>query len=155
MDSQTIEKILNGDGEKGQYDLAICCKPIPGDEIIVFVPSDNQPLQVHRTKCQNAIKLLSSFGNHCVKANWAPKEPVSFLTGIKLSGIDRIGMINDISRIISSDLNINIQYFHMDVLNGLTEGDVKLYIQDTATLNQLLKNLKQIEGIKRVMRSNS
>ena len=152
LDLKNIEKILNeGTGEVG-YELASCCNPIPGDEIIVFHASDNQPVQVHRTKCLTATGLLSSFSNRFVKVNWAPKEPVSFLTGIKLSGLDRVGMINDISNIISSDLKINIKSFHMDVKKGITEGEVKLYIQDTATLKHLLNNLKEIEGIKRVNR---
>ena len=154
IDTTNIAKHVNGNVESMGYEISTCCNPIPGDEIIAIIASDNQPYKVHRAKCPKATELISSFGNNFVRVEWATKEPVAFLTGIKLSGIDKMGMINEISRIIFADLKINIKSFHMDVNNGLTEGEVMLYIQDTAILKQLLKNLKGIEGIKKVSRIN-
>lgn len=137
-----------------KYTIATCCRPIPGDDMIALVTSFNQPAEVHQAKCSKATELISSYGNNFYKIEWAPVEPIPFLTGIKLVGRDRIGMISEITRIISSELMINIKSFHMDVRDELTEGEVMLYVQDSTTLNQLIKNLKNIEGIRNVNRIN-
>ena len=134
------------------YEISTCCNPIPGDEIIGLDLSPNKPIQIHRTKCVKAQELMSSFGNRVVKINWKHQESISFLAGIKISGIDKLGMINDISKIISNELNLNIKSFHLEAKNGLTEGEVMLYVRDTDTLNHLLSDLHKIEGIKKVAR---
>jgi GTP diphosphokinase / guanosine-3',5'-bis(diphosphate) 3'-diphosphatase len=82
------------------------------------------------------------------------KEPVRFLAGIKITGIDKIGLINDVTRLISSDMNLNIKSFHLDTHEGLTEGEVMLYLDDTVALKKLLHNLNHIEGIKKAIRIN-
>jgi GTP pyrophosphokinase len=87
-----------------------------------------------------------------VKIDWKTQESISFLAGIKITGIDKIGMINDISKIISNELNLNIQSFHLEAKNGLTDGEVMLFVRDADTLNNLLSNLKKIDGIKNVVR---
>ncbi len=139
--------------EADKFKISPCCNPIPGDDIIAVTTSDNHPAEVHQVKCEKATQLISRYGNKSIRVEWAPKEPITFLTGIKLSGIDRMGMINEISNVISAELKINIKSFHMDVQNGLTEGELMLYVQDTTTLKHLLRNLKEIEGIKKVSRN--
>ncbi|MCX6247441.1 MAG: RelA/SpoT family protein [Bacteroidetes bacterium] len=153
---------LNGDNRSGTaaprnmdqmgYEVSTCCNPIPGDEIIGLDLSPDKPIQIHRTKCPKALELMASFGNRVVKIDWKNQESISFLAGIKISGLDKLGMINDISRIISNDLNLNIKSFHLEAKNGLTEGEVMLYVRDTDTLNHLLSDLHKIEGIKKVAR---
>ena len=134
------------------YEISSCCNPIPGDEIIGLDLSPDKPIQIHRTKCNKALELMASFGNRVVKINWKNQESISFLAGIKISGLDKLGMINDISKIISNELNLNIKSFHLEAKNGLTEGEVMLYVRDTDTLNHLLSDLHKIEGIKKVAR---
>jgi GTP pyrophosphokinase len=134
------------------YEISTCCNPIPGDEIIGLDLSQNKPIQIHRTKCPKAMELMSSFGNRVVKIDWKNQESISFLAGIKISGLDKLGMINDISKIISNELNLNIKSFHLEAKNGLTEGEVMLYVRDTDTLNHLLSDLYKIDGIKKVSR---
>ncbi len=147
-----LEKVVEGNVGRLGYEISTCCNPLPGDEIIGVIVSDLLPIQIHRTKCQNAIELISSFGNRFVKINWTNKESISFLTGIKIVGMDKQGLINDITKIISSELNLNIKSFYLEAKNGLTEGEIMLFVQDTQTLNNLLNNLKKIEGVKNVNR---
>jgi GTP diphosphokinase / guanosine-3',5'-bis(diphosphate) 3'-diphosphatase len=152
--SQEISGVFEGSAGRLGYQTSACCNPIPGDEVIGLIASDHLPIQIHRTNCPRAIELVSSFGNRMVKLNWSNKESISFLTRIKISGIDKMGMISDLSRIISSEHNLNIQSFHLEAKNGFTEGDVMLYVQDTGTLNRLLENLKKVEGIRNVSRND-
>ncbi|MCX6266175.1 MAG: RelA/SpoT family protein [Bacteroidetes bacterium] len=136
------------------YKVAECCNPIPGDEVIGLLPSDNSPMQIHRTKCPKAQELISVYGNTMVKVNWAHHESISFLAEIKVTGIDRQGLTNEITRIISNDLDLNIKSFHIDALNGLTEGFIALYVKNTANLNDALNQLNMVEGITHVTRIN-
>jgi guanosine-3',5'-bis(diphosphate) 3'-pyrophosphohydrolase len=150
-DTATVQPAIRNIHQLG-YEIATCCNPIPGDEIIGLDLSPNKPIEIHRTKCSKAVELSASFGNRVVKIDWKNQESISFLAGIKISGLDKQGMINDISKIISSELNLNIKSFHMEAKNGLTEGEVMLYVRDTRTLNHLLSDLHKIDGIKKVSR---
>lgn len=155
-------EMLNGEMNTGQvaarninqlgYEIATCCNPIPGDDVFGLDLAPNKPIEIHRTKCPKALEMIASFGNRVVKIDWKNQESISFLAGIKISGLDKLGMINDISKIISSELNLNIKSFHMEAKNGLTEGEVVLYVRDTHTLNHLLSDLHKIDGIKKVNR---
>ncbi|HTX87379.1 MAG TPA: RelA/SpoT family protein, partial [Bacteroidales bacterium] len=97
-----LEKIAAGQAGKLGYDISPCCNPIPGDDIIGLILSEHLPIQIHRTRCPKAIELASSFGNRLVKITWNNKDAVSFLTGIRITGIDKLGLINDITKIISA-----------------------------------------------------
>jgi GTP diphosphokinase / guanosine-3',5'-bis(diphosphate) 3'-diphosphatase len=151
-DPVKLEKVVEGNIGRLGYEISACCNPIPGDDVIGVMVSLNLPIQIHRTKCPKAIELISSYGNRFVKINWTNKESISFLAGIKITGIDKLGLINDITKIISAELNLNIKSFHLEAKNGLTEGEIMLYVQDSKTLNDLLGNLKKIEGVKNVNR---
>jgi GTP diphosphokinase / guanosine-3',5'-bis(diphosphate) 3'-diphosphatase len=145
-----IPKVLSI--ENPSFEIASCCNPIPGDDIIGLYASEDLPVMIHRTKCPEAIEQMSHFGNRAIKINWDKKESISFLAGIKITGLDKMGMINDITRIISSELNLNIKSFHLEAKDGLTEGEIKLFVQDTDSLKHLLGNLKKIDGVKTVSR---
>ena len=134
------------------FKVASCCKPIPGDEVIGLIARENLPIEIHRTNCKRAIELMSHFGNKIVKINWTNRESISFITALKINGIDRLGMLTDISRVISAELNLNIQSIRLDAKDGFTEGRLDLYVQDVHTLNRLISNLRQVEGVKSVSR---
>jgi len=134
------------------YEVAKCCNPIPGDEVIGLVASDHLPMQIHRTRCPKALEMITMFGNRAVKINWTNTESISFLTGIKLTGIDRRGLINEISQIISNEMNLNIHSFHIEAPGGLMEGEITLYVMDTTTLKKVVNELKNVDGINRVTR---
>jgi GTP pyrophosphokinase len=89
------------------YNLANCCKPIPGDDVFGFV-STGKGLTIHRTNCPNAARLLSSYGHRVVKTKWAKNKEISFLTGIRIVGLDDVGVVNKITNLISGELKLNI-----------------------------------------------
>jgi len=134
------------------YEVSSCCNPIPGDDVTGLIASDKLPMQIHRTKCPKALELITKFGNRVVKINWTNTESLSFLTGIRITGIDRRRLINEITRIISNEMNLNINSFHIEVMDGLTEGEISLYVQDTSILNRVITELKNVEGIIKVTR---
>lgn len=97
---------------------------------------------------------MTVYGYKMVKVNWANHESISFVAEIKVTGIDRQGLTNEITRIISNDLNLNIKSFHIDAVNGLTEGAIALYVKNTENLNEVLSQLNLVEGITHVTRVN-
>jgi GTP diphosphokinase / guanosine-3',5'-bis(diphosphate) 3'-diphosphatase len=151
--TRSAEKAFEHNAGRQGYETSSCCNPIPGDEVIGLIASDDLPIQIHRTNCPKAIELISSFGNRVVKLNWINKESISFLSKIRVTGIDKMGMISDLTRIITSEHNLNIQSFHLEALEGYTQGEINLYVPDSATLQRLMKNLRHIEGIRNVTRS--
>jgi GTP diphosphokinase / guanosine-3',5'-bis(diphosphate) 3'-diphosphatase len=134
------------------FEIATCCNPIPGDDIIGLNASDNLPVMIHRINCPEAIEQMANYGNRAIRINWDKNESISFLARIKITGLDKLGLINDITRVISSELNLNIKSFQLDANDGLTEGEIILYVQDTGSLNHLLGNLRKIDGVKTVNR---
>ncbi|MBN1197749.1 MAG: bifunctional (p)ppGpp synthetase/guanosine-3',5'-bis(diphosphate) 3'-pyrophosphohydrolase [Bacteroidales bacterium] len=143
---------FEGEELKRGFEVARCCNPIPGDDVIGLVASEKLPIQIHRTNCPRAIELMSSFGNKMVKVSWINRESIAFITSIKVLGIDRMGMLQDLSRVISAELNLNIKSFSLQADQGYIKGEVKLYVPDVATLNRLLLNLREIEGVRNVTR---
>jgi len=141
----------NIDESSNPYIIADCCNPIPGDDVIGYKPPKN-PLVIHKSNCPNALKLLSSEGNRVVSAKWTTYKLLSFLAKINIVGIDRVGMINEITGIISKDLNANIQSININVNDGIFKGMVNLYVHNTNDLNTLLLNLSKIKGVESVNR---
>ena len=146
------ESLLLGDDISDiNYTLAQCCQPIPGDDVLGFI-SKHDDIEIHRTNCPNAIKLMSRYGNRIVKVKWKYKEAVGFLTGIKIKGIDKKGVISKITEIISDKHNVSIRSIHMDTHEGITEGTVMIYVHDTISLNKLILHLKRIKEVIKVNR---
>ena len=146
------DTLLIGDNmEKLQYTISPCCNPIPGDDVFGFV-TINEGIKVHRTNCPNAINMLSKYAYRVVKAKWTNNESLAFLAGIKIIGIDKIGLVNNITTVISSDLNMNIRSISVDSNAGTFEGIVMIYVHDTKNLNALIQNLKKVDGVQQVIR---
>ncbi|MCL4155415.1 UNVERIFIED_CONTAM: hypothetical protein GTU68_056696, partial [Idotea baltica] len=133
------------------YSLAPCCNPIPGDAVFGFVAT-HEGLKIHRINCPNATELLSRHGNRVVKAKWTSQTEVSFLTGLKIKGTDRVGMMNDVTRIISNELKVNMRSISIESDNGIFDGSIQLYVYDTKHLATLTKKIENIEGVEEVAR---
>lgn len=133
------------------YKLATCCNPIPGDDVFGFV-TVSEGIKIHRTNCPNAARLLSNFGYRVVKAKWTGNREIAFLTGLKITGIDDIGVVNNITKVISSDLKVNIRSIMIDSNDGIFEGSIMVYVRGTSHLDNLIKVLKQVSGILTVER---
>jgi len=146
------ELIIFGESsDRIMYTLANCCKPIPGDDVFGFV-TQGEGLKIHRTNCPNAARLLANYGHRVVKTKWVKNKEISFLTGIKIIGLDDVGVINKITNLISGTLKININALTIEAKEGLFEGNVKVYVHDKDELDELVTNLKALPGIESVER---
>jgi GTP pyrophosphokinase len=151
-DKKDNELIIFGESsDKIMYSLANCCKPIPGDDVFGFV-TQGEGLKIHRTNCPNAARLLSNYGHRVVKTKWVKNKEISFLTGIKIIGLDDVGVINKITNLISGTLKININALTIEAKEGLFEGNVKVYVHDKDELDTLVTNLSALPGIESVER---
>jgi guanosine-3',5'-bis(diphosphate) 3'-pyrophosphohydrolase len=146
------ELIIFGESsDKIVYHLANCCKPIPGDDVFGFVTT-GKGLTIHRTNCPNAARLMASYGHRVVKTKWAKNKEISFLTGIKIVGMDDVGVVNKITNLISGELKINIAALTIEAKEGLFEGNIKLYVHDREELDKLVQSLMDLPGIESVER---
>ena len=148
-DSELI--IFGESSDKIMYTLAKCCNPIPGDDVFGFV-STGKGLIIHRTGCPNATQLLSNYSHRVVKTKWAKNKEISFLTGLKIVGLDDVGVINKITNVISGDLRINISGLTIESREGLFEGTIKVFVHDKEELEELVTRLKSLNGIQTVDR---
>jgi GTP pyrophosphokinase len=146
--------LIGEDMDVVDYKLAKCCTPIPGDDVFGFV-SVSEGIKIHRTNCKNAPELLSHHGNRVVKAKWTSQHEVAFLTGLKILGTDRVGLINDVTKIISEELKVNMSSMSIHTDFGIFEGEIMLYVNDTRHLEQLIEKLRGVEGVEKVNRFDS
>ncbi len=152
LPKKDAELIIFGESsDKIMYTLANCCKPIPGDDVFGFVTT-GKGLTIHRTNCPNAAKLLANYGHRVVKTKWAKNKEISFLTGLKIVGLDDVGVIHKITNLISGEMKINIAAMTIEARDGLFYGNVRVYIHDKEELDDLVNKLKRLSGIETVER---
>jgi GTP diphosphokinase / guanosine-3',5'-bis(diphosphate) 3'-diphosphatase len=146
------ELIIFGESsDKIMYTLANCCKPIPGDDVFGFVTT-GKGLTIHRTNCPNAAKLLANYGHRVVKTKWAKNKEISFLTGLKITGLDDVGVIHKITNLISGELKINISALTVEAKEGIFHGNIKVFVHDKEELEELVSRLMKLNGIQSVDR---
>ena len=146
------ELIIFGESsDKIVYNLANCCKPIPGDDVFGFVTT-GKGLTIHRTSCPNAAKLLANYGHRVVKTKWAKNKEISFLTGIKIVGLDDVGVVSKITNLISGELRLNIAAITIEAKDGLFQGNIRLYVRDKEELEKLVQALAKLPGVESVER---
>ena len=146
------ELIIFGESsDRIMYTLANCCKPIPGDDVFGFVTT-GEGLKIHRTNCPNATRLMANYGHRVVKTKWAKNKEISFLTGLKIIGLDDVGVIHKITNLISGELKVNISAMTIEAREGIFEGNVKVFVHDKDELERLVAAVLALEGIERVDR---
>jgi len=148
------DMVVVGDETDLSYSFAKCCNAIPGDDIFGFV-TVSEGIKIHRTNCPNGIRLMSNYGYRIIRAKWANdtlKEIRTFPAGIKLIGIDSIGIVSGITDIISKELQVNIQSITVSSIAGAFEGSIILMINDLSHLETLIEKIKEIKGIDNVSR---
>jgi GTP diphosphokinase / guanosine-3',5'-bis(diphosphate) 3'-diphosphatase len=146
------ELIIFGESsDKIMYTLANCCKPIPGDDVFGFVTT-GKGLTIHRTNCPNAAKLLANYGHRVVKTKWAKNKEISFLTGLKIIGLDDVGVIHKITNLISGEMKINISALTVEANEGIFHGNIKVFVHDKEELEHLVEKLLTLSGIQSVDR---
>lgn len=138
--------ILGKEQELDHYVLGKCCNPIPGDEILGFV--EGKKITIHRPSCEKAISLMSSFGSQIVRARWAKDESdITFLVGIKVVGLDKMGMLNDLIRIISLQKKLNIQKMTIESQEGMFEGFFHVYVHSGEEMEELLRKIESHQHV--------
>jgi len=133
------------------YNLAQCCKPIPGDDVFGFV-NKNKEVEIHRNNCPKAINTISKYGYDIVRTKWTKQHQIAFLTGLKLTGIDDVGVMQKITNVISGDLKVNMQSISIDTKDGIFTGIIKVFVKDTFHLQELMEQLRSLDGILSVSR---
>ena len=152
VSKKDAELIIFGESsDRIVYNLANCCKPIPGDDVFGFVTT-GKGLTIHRTNCPNAAKLMANYGHRVVKTKWAKNKEISFLTGLKIVGLDDVGVIHKITNLISGELKININAMTIEAKDGLFHGNIRIYVHDKEELDELVIRLKKLPGIETVDR---
>ena len=152
LTKKDAELIIFGESsDKIMYTLANCCKPIPGDDVFGFVTT-GKGLTIHRTNCPNAAKLLANYGHRVVKTKWAKNKEISFLTGLKIVGLDDVGVIHKITNLISGEMKINISALTVEAIEGIFHGNIKVFVHDKEELEELVQRLLKLSGIQSVDR---
>jgi GTP pyrophosphokinase len=146
--------LIGEDLQKLDYKLSSCCNPIPGDDVFGFV-TVGEGIKIHRTNCPNAAKLMSNYGYRIVKARWNSQKELAFLTGLHITGIDDVGLINKITTVISSDFKVNMRSITVDTDQGIFAGSIMVYVNNTIHLDNLIKKLKEVAGVTSVTRFDS
>lgn len=141
----------NVDNAEQSYEIAKCCNPIAGDEVTGY-RSPEGGIIIHKPKCPVAIRIMANEGNRIIAVKWAIHKLVSFIARISMTGIDRIGLVNDITNIISSELKVNMTNINISVKNGIFEGTIDIYVHHTKDLNNLILKISNINGIESVKR---
>ncbi|MDB4074856.1 RelA/SpoT family protein [Crocinitomicaceae bacterium] len=153
--NQKADTIIIGEDFKDiDYRMAACCSPIPGDDVFGFI-TISEGIKIHRYNCSNAEHLMSKMAYRCIKARWKSKERKENLASIVVRGIDRMGIVNRITEIISNQHNINMKSISFETEDGIFEGNMKVMVYDTEHLNQLMTKFEQVEGVQRVSRKSS
>jgi len=143
--------ILEEEDYQNKYIAASCCNPVPGDEVLGFIRDDGR-LEIHKRSCNEALNIKSRFGDRILSCNWAGHKSFTFTSTIEIKAIDRMGLLNDISRVITTDLSINMKKLVLDATGGVFSGTIEVFIHDLDDINQLSNRLLKIKGVESVKR---
>jgi GTP pyrophosphokinase len=143
--------LIGEDLQKIDYTLAACCNPIPGDDVFGFV-TVSEGIKIHRTNCPNAAQLMANYGYRIVKAKWNGQQELTFLTGLHIIGIDDVGLINNITKVISNDFKVNMRSITVDTNDGIFDGSIMVFVNDKDHLDNLIRNLLEVKGVTGVTR---
>lgn len=137
--------------DASDFIIARCCNPIPGDDV-VGLKMEGDKITVHKRKCPEAIRLMSSYGDKIVPVKWVSHKIMSFLAVVRLNGIDSMGIVSEITRVISLESNVNMRAVHFETKDGIFEGMLHLYVHNTADLNNLMMKISSLKGVENVAR---
>ncbi len=146
--------VFGKDEEKLDYKLASCCNPIPGDDVFGFV-TINEGIKVHKKDCPNAISLQSNYAYRILQAKWVDSSNQEFYVALRITGIDGLGLTNELTRVISNDLTVNIKSISLSSDAGVFNGEITVVVPNNAVLKKLIDSIRAIDGIEKVTRINS
>lgn len=144
--------VFGKEEEKLDYKMANCCNPIPGDDVFGFL-TVNEGIKVHKQNCPNALQLQSNYGYRVMLANWIDSTQNDFKAELLITGIDTIGLVNEVTKVVSNNLHINMKNVHFDSNDGIFNGRIVVVVKNKTILNNLVENIKKINGIDKVTRT--
>ena len=155
VDSQKIDKkrplLLTDESLQSSYHMADCCHPIPGDDVLGFIDDDGQ-IVIHQRKCPKADKLKAAYGNRIVAAQWSTHKLLHFSVSLSIKGIDGVGVVNQITNVISQELNVNMERILIEAYDGIFDGTIRLRVHDVDDIKIICDNLKKINNVRSVVR---
>lgn len=143
--------ILTDESLQSSYHMADCCHPIPGDDVLGFIDDDGQ-IVIHQRKCPKASKLKTAYGNRIVSAQWSTHKLLYFSVSLGIKGIDGVGVVNQITNVISQELNVNMERVLIEAYDGIFEGTIRLRVHDVDDIKAICDNLKKINNVRSVVR---
>jgi GTP pyrophosphokinase len=143
--------VFGKEEEKLEYKLSSCCNPIPGDPVFGFL-TINEGIKVHKKNCPNALSLQSNYAYRILQAKWIDSSQQEFAAQITLSGIDNLGIVNNITQLISSNMHVNMKSISFESDSGVFTGKINVVVKNNTLLKKLMDNLKKINGIEKVTR---
>ena len=153
INTKKILKLTEDDHQK-KYIMADCCHPIPGDDVLGYI-DENDRVIIHKRQCPVAAKLKSSYGNRIIATEWDTHKALSFLVYIYIKGIDCVGLLNEVTQVISRQMNVNIRKLTIETEDGIFEGKIQLWVHDVEDVKSICNNLRRIENIKTANRVES
>lgn len=153
-DTDSAENDTKAGADDDEFVIASCCNPLPGDNVVGFRDNATGKIIVHKSTCDELNRLASQFGKNIIKdqIKWSQHKAVSYLSTIELRGIDRMGLLLDISHIVSEDFSINIREVCIRSHDGIFEGNISVYVQDADSLNALMDKFRHVKGIETAKR---
>lgn len=146
--------VFGAEQDKLDYKLSTCCNPIPGDDVFGFV-TITEGIKVHRKDCPNAISLQSNFAYRIIQAKWIDSSQEEFKATLKITGMDTLGLTNELTKVISNQMSVNIQSISLSGEAGLFNGQVTVVVQNNVILKKLMDNIRKIDGVDKVTRVNN
>jgi GTP pyrophosphokinase len=146
--------VFGKDEEALQYSMAKCCTAIPGDKVFGFI-TINEGVKIHKEDCPNAIDMRAKYGYRIISAKWIDSSQREFNVNIKVSGIDNVGIVNNVTLIISNTMNVNIQRINIETQDGYFEGHIRVSVKNKYQLTEMIENIRKIDGVMKVEREKN
>ena len=143
--------VFGNNEEKLDYTISTCCSPIPGDNVFGFI-TINDGIKIHKKNCPNALRMQSNYDYRILKAKWIDSTQEEFTVSIDLTGIDKIGLLNNITHVISENMNINIRKLNLETDGGVFKGNIIISVKTNNLVNKVIEKLKKLNGIEKVNR---
>ena len=143
--------VFGAEQNKLDYKLSSCCNPIPGDDVFGFV-TINEGIKVHKKDCPNAISMQSNYAYRIIQAKWIDSSQEEFKAVLKITGMDTLGLTNELTKVISNQMNVNIQSISLSSEAGIFNGQVTVVVQNNIILKKLIDNIKKVDGVDKIIR---